>query len=255
MKKILFVLSTALFFASCKKDSSVTPDPAPGVSKKLMKATYVYNNDAPESTTYTYDVQGRISVIKQEDYTETFDYISATSLMVTQRKNADNSLKQTKECTINEMGYITKIVFKNPAAFHTYTYEYTYNAEGYMVKVKGSNPTNSSFYETEFTIIDGNMVSSKAYFDGVLTYNREYTVDPTRVNKGTYDYENYWDGTTMFGKKQKNLLKECKIFNMSGALTWHTKINYEVDADGYPIKITTDYILDGIKSVETNIYQ
>jgi hypothetical protein len=255
MKKIILVLSAAIFFASCKKDSSVVPDPTPGVTKKLMKATYVYDNNAPEIDMYVYDGQGRLSVATEDTRNETFDYVSATSLIVTQRKNADNSLIQTKECTLNEKGYITKIVFKNPAGVHTYTYDYTYNPEEYMVKVKGSNPTNNSFYETEFTIIDGNMVSSKAYFDGVLTYNREYIVDPTRVNKGTYDYENYWDGTTMFGKKQKNLLKECKIFDMSGTLTWHTKNNYEVDGDGYPVKITTDYILHGTKSVETNIYQ
>ena len=113
MKKIIFVLSAVVFFASCKKDSSQGPDQTPGVTKKLMKATYVYENYAPEIMTYAYDDKGRVSVITDDDRYETFDYISATSLMVTQRKKADNSLMQTKECTLNEKGYITKIVIKS----------------------------------------------------------------------------------------------------------------------------------------------
>lgn len=255
MKKIIFVLSAVVFFASCKKDSSQGTDQTPGVTKKLMKATYVYENYAPEIMTYAYDGKGRVSVITDDDRYETFDYISATSLMVTQRKKADNSLMQTKECTLNEMGYITKIVIKNATAVHTYTYDYAYNAEGYMVKVKGSNPVSSSNYEVEFTIAAGNMVSSKAYFDGVLTYNREYIADQTKINKGGFDYNAYWNGTNMFGKKQKNMLLEFKSTNLSGALTWHTKHNYEIDANGYPVKLTTDYILDGTKEIDTYIFQ
>ena len=102
MKKIIFVLSAVILFASCKKDSSSGPAQTPGVTKKLKKATYVYDTYDPENTTYTYDGQGRVSVITEDDRYETFDYISATSLMVTQKKNADNTLMQTKECTIND---------------------------------------------------------------------------------------------------------------------------------------------------------
>jgi YD repeat-containing protein len=252
MKKILFVLSTAIFFASCKKDSSVTPDPAPGITKKLMKSTYVYDNDPPESTTYTYDGMGRISVRADEDRTSFFDYVSANLLVVTDKKNADNSIDQVKECSINEKGYITQIIIKNSAGLQIYTVNYTYNAEGYITR---QVVTGISNYEFDFTIADGNVVSSKLYYSGVLNSIREYSFDNTRLNKKQFNHSGYWSSSNLFGKVSKNVIKELKIFDTSGTLTWHTKINYEVDAGGYPVKITTDYILDGTKSVETNIYQ
>ncbi len=175
MKKIFFVLSAAIFFASCKKNSSADIDLGNGVTKKLMKATYVYDTDAPENTSYTYDDKGRLSAITDDNRTETFSYASVTSLLVTARKNSDNSLVNTKECAINEKGNITEIIIKNEAGVQTDVYKYTYNAEGYIIRFQATG--TSGGYEMEYTIADGNVVSSNLSYGGVFSSVRKYSFD------------------------------------------------------------------------------
>lgn len=251
MKKILFVLSAAIFFASCKKDSSVNS--FSGETKKLMKTTYVYDSYPAENTSFTYDAKGRVSVIAEDDYTESFNYISATSILVTERNNADNSVKRTKECTLNEKGYINQIIFRDPAGVQTYSYNYTYNAEGYIIKQIGQGVGGNT--EFEYTITNGDVVLAKLYYDGVLNYTGHYFVDENKLNKCQFGYGGYWSTTELFGKPSKHFLKEYKSINPSGTTTWHTKYDYEIDANGYPVKLTTDYILSGTKGIDTYTFQ
>ncbi len=51
------------------------------------------------------------------------------------------------------------------------------------------------------------------------------------------------------------MVEELKIFNASGALTWHTKHSYDMDANGYPAKVTNNYLLDSKQGFETYVYQ
>lgn len=250
MKQLFFFLSTIVLLASCKKDNVENPA---NMEKNLIKATYVWDGGTPEVDEYTYDVKGRLSVQKDDTRTYTFNYVSATSLIVTERNTSDNSLKQTQECILNDKGYITKMVFKNPAGAITYNYNYFYNADGYVTRLEGFG--SGGGYEIDYTIVNGNLVSTIHYNDGILNRTGEYTYDNSKLNKTAAGYSGYWQSNKLFGKGTKNLLSEYKSKSPAGAITWHTQYAYEMDAAGYPAKLTTSNILTGKQGVDTYIYK
>jgi hypothetical protein len=180
--------------------------------------------------------------------------VSPSSLVTTERKNSDNSLNQTKECEINANGYITKMIFKNAAGAVIYTYDYTYDADGYLTKQKGTYASGITD-ETVYTIAGGNVVSAKIYYDNILNSSNEYTYDNTKLNKTTLGHTGYWQSYNLFGKRPKNLFAEVKVFNASGTVTYHSQTIYDMDADGYPVKETVNYLLNGKQSVTTYTYQ
>jgi hypothetical protein len=257
MKKVIIALIAIVAMASCKKENVTTvetPTPVPTVTKNLLKNVWVINNGTPETSIYTYNAQGKITELKEDTRTTTFNFVSATSLLTTELKNADNSVANTKECTLNDKGYLTKMVIKNPAGAVTLTYEYTYNTDGYMTNQKGTY-ANGSTLEFVYLITNGNMVSSKLYYDNILSNNTEYIYDNTKINKTQFGIGGYWNVPNLFGKSEKNIITESKTFNSSGTLTWHTQSTYEFDVDGYPTKQTVNYLLTGKQGVNTFTYQ
>ena len=136
----------------------------------------------------------------------------------------------------------------------TFAYDYIYNADGYTTSQKGTY-ANGSTYEIVYIITNGNVVSSKLYYDNVLSSNNEFTYDNTKVNKTHFGIGCYWNVPNLFGKSSKNMMVESKNYNTSGTLTWHTQSTYDMDGDGYPVKQTTNYILQGKQGVNTFTYQ
>lgn len=253
MKKVIIALTAIVAMASCKKES-LSPAPEPAVTKNLVKETDVYNNGTPEINEYSYDAQGKISVLKEDTRTSTFNFLSATSLIVTQKKNADNSLERIYECTLNDKGYVTRKIAKSPAGAINGIYEYTYNAEGYMINKKFTDG-NGSVSEVVYQIVDGNLASSNLYYDNVHNSTSEYTFDKTKTNKKANSHGSFWSVYNLFGKGSINFVTESKVFNTGGALTWHARFTWELDADGYPAKQITNNILLGTQGVTTYIYQ
>ncbi len=251
MKQLFFFLSAIVLLASCKKDN--TENPSLAATKNLIKTTYVWDGGTPEIDEYTYDAQGRLSVQKGDNRTYSFNYVSATSLLVTERNNSDNSLYQTQECILNDKGYITKMIFRNPAGVITYNYNYVYNADGYVTRLEGSGAGGG--YEVDYTIVNGNVVSSIHYNEGVLNRTGEYIYDNSKLNKTGAGHSGYWQSNKLFGKGSKNLLIDYKSKSPAGATTWHTQYGYELDAAGYPVKLTTSNILTGKQGVETYIFK
>jgi hypothetical protein len=255
MKKVFIALTAIIAMASCKKENVATVVTPPVTSaKKLVKSTYVYDNATPETEIFNYDAQGRIATIKGDESTETFEFLSASSLVVTERFNNNNAVAAIRECSLNDKGYITKIVVKNSVGNISGTYDYIYNADGYMTNSKLTYPSGNTS-ETIYVISDGNMVSSKLYQNNVLSNNSQNTYDVTKVNKTGLSYANYWSLSNCFGKSAKNLMSESKSYNAANTLTWHVQFSYDIDADGFPIKLTSNYLLQNKAGVDTYVYQ
>jgi len=249
-------LTIVIGMASCSKENTLAPAPAtqPPVmaAKKISQISYSYNGEASENESMTYDAQGRLATYTEDDHTSSFAYTSATKLEVTRKKRSDNSIDRIYDCTMNSHGAITEILFKEDNVIK-YNYQFEYNADGYLIKLKGINP--GYVYEEFFEIVDGNATSSKLYYDGVQSSNRQYFPDNTKPNKTFFSTWSYWPSATLFGKPSKYHLKEFKEFNMSNILSWHTKYMMETDAHGFPVKITTDFILQGTKGITSYSFQ
>ena len=249
-------LTIVFGMASCSKENTLASAPSiqPPVmaTKKISQISYSYNGSTSENESMTYDAQGRLATYTEDDRTSSFAYTSGTKLEVTRRKKSDNSIDRIYDCTMNSHGAITEMLFKENNVIK-YNYQLEYNSDGYLTKIKGINP--GYVYEEYFEIVDGNVVSSKLYYDGVQSSNRQYFPDNTKPNKTFFSTWAYWPCATLFGKPSKYHLKEFKDLNMSNTLTWHTKYMMETDAQGYPVKITTDFILQGTKGVTNYSFQ
>lgn len=240
-----------ILISGCQKDAETTTST---IRKNLVKSTYIWNNATPETGEFTYDAQGRVITIKQNIRTYTFDYVSGSSLVVTEKSNINNNLIRNYNCQLNNKGYITKISMINPDGSFYYTYNYTYSPDDYIIKTEGIPPTGTGFY-AEYVIQNGNVVSSKNFNGNVLSYTGQYTVDNKLKNKTGLGHTGYWVSNKLFGKGFKNMLIEYKSFSPNNTLTWHIKQEHDLDADGYPLSTSIINFLNNEKGIETFIYK
>jgi hypothetical protein len=251
MKKIIAALAITAVFASCKKEKITNT--APAVDKKLTHIAYTQDG-ITENEDITYDAKGRVLTYTNENEINSFSYENDTRLVVTTRKKADNTLKYTKECTLNAKGAITQMLYKDPAGALTYTYEYTYNADNQMIRAKGFGPLGGNF-ERIGEIVNGNIASVKTYYDGVLGSTTVYYFDGAKSNNLPHQLAGPWPSSILFGRSNSHLMTELRTTDTLGELTWHVKATYVLDADGYVSSLTTKYMLDGVIGVTTYQYQ
>lgn len=253
MKKLCFAFFVLAAMAGCKKETTPAPlTPAPAVTKFISQLVTLYNGGTPETEIYAYDAKGRIASISDDIITSTFDYVSETSLVVTERNNADNSLRLTKECVLNAKGYVTNIVFKNSAGVVTYNYGFTYNDEGYIIRKVGS-PSNNNDFEVRYTIAGGNYISQEIYYNGVLSTRGDYTYDNNAFNTMPNPH-GYWRSYSLFGKTPRNRQVRYRTKDAMGAIKWDAEGKFEMDADGYPVKETRYEAVGGNTTVYTYSY-
>jgi len=252
MKKILAALAITAVFASCKKETVTGPAPEPASGKKVKQINYSDNTGYTETETIGYDAKGRMLTYTDDDRIYNFSYESDTRLVVTSVKKSDNTPSTTYECMLNNKGAITEMVFKNTAGVVYYTYKFTYDANNQMTKEEGLFPTRQD-HELVAEIVNGNIVSQKLFRDGQQASTTILSYDGAKTNKNAGTLFNYWPSLTLFGKSHAFLITEAKTMNMSSTITWHTKSSYELDADGYVTKCTTNYLTDG--STDFTTYQ
>lgn len=256
MKQIKLITAALIIIAavSCTKSKNELPQPQQqSAEKKLISASTIYGNDPAETMELTYDAQGRLSVYKDDEHKYFFSYDAGSKLNVTRKKLSDGQPDQLIECDLNEKGAITKMNYRQADNTVTHTYEFFYDANGYMIKQKGQGSGYS--HEEEYVIVNGNPVSSKLSYGGVLNSIREYYYDEKILNKAPQATSNMWPSDKLFGKTVKNILIRFKTFDTNNVLTWDIKYTYKFDADNYPVKETTEYILQGITNVTNYTYQ
>lgn len=245
MKKIITILfaGTALL-AACKKSAVMPAQPEKAIPQKKITATsYVWDNTTPETEQIEYDQQDRVIKYTDDNYVETFEYQAPDFLLVSRRKKSNNNPDRTVECTLNSKGAVVKMVFKDITGKTTYTYDYQYNADGYVVTKKGTSISGT--YQVDYDIQNGNVVSSKIYFNGVHTYNDIYTMHalPNPINKGA---DTYWPVPGLFGTPVKNLVSEVKEYKVAtGELSYHTRNTWVLDNEGYVTRSIREFVKDG----------
>lgn len=256
MKALKTVTATVLILmvaAACKKQATVTPTPSnPKAGKKFTQVDYMYENVMDDASKYTYDNTGRISSNIEVAYTHYFEYQSPSKLLVTRKSNSDNSVMRTFEATLNDQGFITSLISKDKIGAIIENTSITYDSQGYLIK--HFTQAGNSSYGREYVIENGKIISGKKFNNGVQTGSEIFNVDMSKENKQCFTVFGYWHSQNLFGKPLKYLIIEGKEFDATGALKWHTKNNYESDADGDVTKITTQFVIDGTTGVTTYKY-
>lgn len=255
MKKLIIAVTVILAMASCKKENSMpNPVPTPAVEKKLVRDAFGGINETPSITNYTYDAQGKISSIVNDSWTFTFDFATRNSLVITARKTADNSFQGTDECTLNDKGYVVKIVSRNKAGAVVRQTDYMYNTDGNIINKKWSDAAGNDI-EHVYTVTNGNMVSYQTFSHGNPGWKYQYSYDNSKMNKAQAYYTGEWAVKNLFGKGSVNLVKEIKALDATGNVTWHTEYNFETDAEGYPVKEASKNVSSGLQFVKTYTFQ
>jgi hypothetical protein len=253
LKNLTAALIIMTAVASCKKERISNSGPQTPAEKKMTEYTWVFDNGTPTTNFYEYDHSGRLITQKTINTICYFNYIGVDQLVITEKKTSDNSLRGTYECTLNNKGAITNMVFKNAANVVQTIHEMSYTSSGYLKKIKEAS--TNAVYEEEFEFVNDMPVSSKVYYDGVLYYSRQYFYDETQQNKTPVSHWYDWPSKTLFGNIYKYKLIEYKSLKADGSLHWHTKTLHETDANGFTLKETTDFLHLNKKGVGTYVYQ
>lgn len=249
MKKLLIAAFAVAALASCKKEKIDAPA-EPVFTKKMKSSASTYSNSIPESETFTYDAQSRISIYTSDDRAYTFDYNTAGKLFVIEKKN--NVLQSTYDFDVNAKGLLAKLIQKMPNGSLSGTTNYEYNSDNYMISSE-TITANGDVSKRELEYLNGNVVKARTYKNGVLLSTYNYTHDLTK------NYTLGWPAgffpTPMFGKKVKNPVTSIKGFNASNTLVWNIEYTNNHNTEGYLIDISYLNKLTNATGTTTYLYE
>lgn len=240
--KNIFLVSAILFVtASCKKNSDAPTLTA--VNQKISKIEYVEPNYS-STRTILYDEAGRIAGFTFNNEIDQFEY-SGSNLLITRKNKSTGTVKSTFAATLNGQGAITSMKMKLADGTLYEILSFTYDAQGYMINMKSEYPTNNNTYYREYSYTNGNLSSSKNWYNGTLTYNYETKYDLNKVNTFPETAFYRWPSAMLFGKPIKNVLLENKLFKAAdGSLSSHYTFSGEYDASGRLMKLVEKDVLN-----------
>lgn len=222
----IFAMIMSIGFVACSSDDDDNNGGGSITSgKKLVRISNEY-----ETINFTYGEDGKLTRASKNGNSEyiNLDWSGNTITLTTHAGWEENP------CTITlDNGKISK------ATDGEKTYKAAYSGN-YLSQITGYN-TNKYTWE------NGNIVKYKVYDEGDIYYTCTYYTDmPNKHSVIDVDVQRFDDAIlaeygnllimahpTLFGLNNKNLLKS--VTNSEGYTLSYT---YELDGDGYPIKIT-----------------
>lgn len=250
-KSLVTAAVIALLAVSCKKQSDIQT-PQVNARKNFTEWMDYYENNLDDLIKLKYDNAGRVIEMAGMYSSKTFEYLSATQLIVTDKKKSDNSIVGISEATLNANGAIKLIVRKDQAGVVLDSTSISYNSEGYLIKFINKSPAAS--YGHEYVIENGKIKSGKLFNNGVQTGTEVYKLDESNENRQSFTAWDWWPLPNFFGRPLRFLPSELIQYHNSGEIRYHTKSNYERDAEGNVLKKSTDYISDGTQGVQLYKY-
>jgi hypothetical protein len=196
MKKIITLIcavSLSLALINCKKeDNSTNNNPNnSNVSNKVKTAIHTYYSAGSlvtRSTSYSYDGQGRVTLIQEYNQTTSYSYSGNTVQEI--KSIFSMGVNDTVVYTLNSSGLATS------GSGSTTQIVCSYNTDGYLVEQINCNIyMGSSYCDTVRNVIqNGNITSTiKSYGTSVFTMGSET--------------DNRDFGLSIFGKTNKNVIQ------------------------------------------------
>ena len=194
MKNIIIILALFLAFISCSKNDEPQPQPRLQPQQQTVESVAKIKtiSRGSGSSTYTYDMQGRL--LKQEDSEGgKVTYTYSNNTVIENNYNASSTLVSTYAIDLNADGLVIKKTLTFPTTT-TYIFEYSYNTNKQLVqeiKKRGNPITVTSTVEYTYT---ANQLSSK----------KEYLSDGTLYLTSVFEY--FTDKSNSMGFKNFGLL-------------------------------------------------
>ena len=253
-KLILPVLATLILINSCKKDSPANNTPLTSANYKVKSIIDAYTGsggNSTDTTTFTYDGQGRLLTALSSQGNTIFTYSGNTVSIV------NPYLPVTLSGTLGSNGLITSIVQPQlPTGQPITDYTYAYNAAGDLLSAAGYYSTNNVLVDSSnYTWTDSNLVSV-IYSNGSTLSHVSYTYTTTREYRDYgfsygFGYDNFCAGI-IAGRNSRNLINTETDTDGSGSITTYT---YAYTFDSYG-RVITETAVDqsGNKDVYTYAY-
>lgn len=254
MKKlflIAMVACAAVILSSCSKDDNNDPS-TNTVKKRITQMKYVHTDSNGKERggyqmDYTYGSDGKPLKVKN---TETWDGSSS----ITYSTFAHLSSSQIKETYTDSDGRVisdSDIKLDNNGRIISsedgvYAQSYTYNADGY---IQSGKEEQSKFSDSEINVQysweNGNMVKCVVQHNETHMYQYSNIPSPSNFDCAMlpnfagsallYDYT--YPVLGILGKGNKNLISHSEAIRSYDNNLSQTDYTYELDSDGYPIKV------------------
>lgn len=244
MKNILIATGLLVVFAGCKKDRQ---PPLP--IQPLKKVTSIERSaDGANKSVYSYDQQGRISVVDFGNNYSRTEYDYSTPGLAFKQYDNNGLLSWEVSNGVIENGRLVSATFKSyvNGQFHSErTGTYTYDAAGYLVKMDYP----SYYMVLEYT--NGNCTKVLHYKKETGALNETITMEyhtnlSNKFNLSFFEYSNYlplFHNMGTMGKVNTNLVKRVTTQNASHVRV--TDYDYIVDAKGYATAYSFSSVQDG----------
>jgi hypothetical protein len=252
MKKIIAIIIIATSVVSCKKENTIDPPVIPP-AKKLVEIKY---QEYPGSNlVYSYDNLGR--VITQESSGSKYSYAYSPGKCVYENySKAQNRIYITGDYTLDNSGlvsYSMQTVFGTPNTSYTFESFFEYDAWGHVINWKFKYSNSPTQHERKYTYTDGNLTEVKNLANGnIVTIDKfTYSNIPDKLNVNTAS--DISSVKNLYGTGNKNLRAALETYDINNIKVSEGTLTYEMDAQGYPAKLTYHDVLNN-KDTHTTYY-
>lgn len=235
MRKIL--LSTGIATLAASSVFAVTPKRLASITETEYSTSYV--------TSFSYDEEGRLSTVSEDYSTIAIDYTNIANgkiIMTSTPKYGYD--KTTYEVTVNEFGLATSAVeTDNDGDSNSWEFEYSF---GKLVKITTIDGRDKEYSDItwESTLLTS-YVETESYDSDVSTATFSYSGVANTGNLALFDeiYSldiddlEYLAMEGYFGDAPAELPTGVTYKDEDGTQT--STVNWELDADGYPIKLSS----------------
>lgn len=235
MKKLL--LSAAVIALTAPVALAATP-------KRLASITETEYSTS-EVTSFSYDADGRLIKVTDNYSTIDIDYsgLAAGKIVITDTETYDND-KSIYEATVNELGLISSAVEKENSVTST-TWEFAYTngklskatiidgSDKEYIDISWENTLLTSYVETESW--DNDIATATFTYSGVANTGNLAMLD--EIYGLDLDDLEYLAMGGYFGEIPSELPTAVSYKDEDGTQTG--TVTWELDADGYPVKLTS----------------
>ncbi|WP_442795200.1 hypothetical protein [Pelobium manganitolerans] len=225
--KLLALALACLAFTACKKDDNDAPKNA-----KLVKKIISIEDGDTTSTSFSYDANRRINLVKINDGTQIKLAYAGDLLSTIETINEDDNSKLVVSYDGNKPVSAVQSVYEDDELINKFKYTYTLNANNQVKEILIKDSTNTTVIGKQVITYNGNNVSKyENYVGDNLVSSQEMTYGSKKSAFYNARVKYILDPSVAEAFSANDLLKQKYTFaGQSREIT----STYTYDAEGFP---------------------